>query len=231
MKNAWDKAWSGLDTYGDIRVRKGRAREKLEIFEKMGLSYLGINKVTDFGAGGGYVSDEFLKKANNPNLIIKLLEFTDSGVKMARERFTNNPNIEVIQADISKPLDLKQDSDLAMAFSVLEHIEDTQTGIQNIHSSLKAKGQLLLIWSNKNSILRQQREKEVKNNTWVYGYQKEIDEEELLDLIGGKFDIKKTMVVPCLGYKGKRFLTLRDNLAHLIVPNNGRYLFSILEKG
>jgi len=104
--------------------------------------YIG-KRVVDLGAGIGTFTELLLDK----QLIISI-DYLPECIKYLQDKFINQDNVVVFQADIEtdRLLDIKPFGiDTVICFNVLEHIKDDVLLLKNLHSILSPKGCLLII--------------------------------------------------------------------------------------
>lgn len=227
MDNVWDSVWK-KDKYALKKVRKNKATKKFDIFEQMGVDFSKYESVADFGAGSGYMTLELLERYRNIHFV-KLYDFSDDAICKAKNNLKEFKNVDFIKMDLnSENNGIEEKYDFAMAFSVLEHIENYKLGLDTIYNSLTDDGELILVWSNKNSIFRVERKISLLFKRWSYGFQIEMSKKQLDDILKDKFSIVSYEIVPCVGNKG--CWTFMDWLIHKINYNCGRYIFLYLRK-
>ena len=226
--NLWDEIWN-KDTYSNKKVRNRKSTRKLKKYIDLGINFKKYNRIVDFGAGGGYVTLELLRI--NPNIHeILLIDNSLNGLERAKDNLNEWKNKNVfLKQDLNFPIyNIENKYDLAIAFSILEHLENIESGIDNIYRTLKTKGEVIMIWSNKKSIFHLQHVIFEKLGIWRYGLTKEIEESQIDFLIKDKFEIVSKKIEPCVGDKG--ILTIIDNLMHICFHKYGRYIFLRLQK-
>lgn len=227
MDNVWDLVWK-QDKYALKKIRKNKAKKKFDILEQMGVEFLKYESVADFGAGGGYMTLELLERYINVRFV-KLYDFSDDAILKAKKNLQDYKNVDFMKMDLNRDNNIIEEKyDFAMAFSVLEHIENYTLGLDTIYNSLKDDGELILVWSNKNSIFRIERKLSLLLKSWNYGFQIEMSKKQLDDVLKNKFSIISYNIVPCVGDKG--VWTFVDRLIHKVNYNSGRYIFLYLRK-
>jgi glycosyltransferase involved in cell wall biosynthesis len=104
------------------------------------------DEVVEIGSGIGNITQFLLRKER--------VWATDVGsdyLRGLRARYEGRPNVEVLQLDLTKPLSednagaLAARADTAVAFNVVEHIEDDGQALRTIRATLKPGGRLLLL--------------------------------------------------------------------------------------
>ncbi len=225
--NIWDKIWD-KDIYSKKKVRNRKSAKKLEYFINLGVDFENHHKIVDFGAGGGYVTLELLRLF--PNLEAVLMDNSYVGLKKAKTNLRKCQNRKkFFKRNLNYPIDhIDQRFDLAIAFSILEHLENIEQGINTIYRSLKTNGEVVMIWSNKKSVFYLQHKIWDKLKLWRYGLTKEMTDAEICSLISDRFIILSKSIEPCIGDKG--LLTLLDKLTHKCSKKYGRYIYLHLQK-
>jgi glycosyltransferase involved in cell wall biosynthesis len=103
-------------------------------------------RVVEIGSGIGNITQFLLGKQQ--------VWATDVGQEYLRRlhaRFRERPNVEVVRLDLMEPLgpgnaaELKGKADTAVAFNVVEHIEDDLRALLTIRDTLQPGGRLLLL--------------------------------------------------------------------------------------
>lgn len=186
-------------------------------------------RIVDFGAGGGYIALELLHLC--PNLKeISLYDYSDTALEKARANLAGvSPVTNFFKFDLNLPLpETENEYDLAIAFSVLEHLENIAQGVDNIFHALKPDGEALLVWSNTKSVFYLQHRAFERLGIWKYGLTTEMVYRQVANALGDRFSILETSVEPCFGDKG--LLTVIDSLVHKVSPDFGRYVFFHLKK-
>lgn len=226
MEKVWDNVWQ-KDEYSIAKVRKNKAEKKVTVFKKMGFDIAKYKKIADFGAGGGYITNYLLNNGASYESI-DLFDYSDNAICLAREKIGKD-NVNIIQHDLNTPLKgYEKKYDLIIAFGILEHLKNYEECLKSIYNSLADKGEVILIWSNKSSIFHAEHKIRLHLNTWHYGYQIDINKQQLEKLLSEKFTIINKKTVPCVGDKG--LLTVMDIVSNKINNDMGRYLFYYIKK-
>lgn len=227
MDNVWDLVWE-KDKYALEKVRKNKATKKFDMFERMGVDFSKYENVADFGAGNGYMTLELLKRCRNIHFV-KLYDFSADALSKAQKTLREYKNVDFVKIDLNyEDTNIKEKFDFAMAFSILEHMENYELGLNTIYNSLTDDGELILVWSNKNSVFRVERKIALFFKRWNYGFQVEMSKKQLDEILKDKFSIISYEIVPCVGNKG--CWTFMDWLIHKVNYNSGRYIFLYLRK-
>ena len=231
--NIWDDIWD-KDPYSNEDVRNRKAQHKLNKFRELGVDFFKYHSVGDFGSGAGYVSLNLLNQYQN---ICDIDLYDNSKLALQKAKinlsgFMPTKSINFYECNLNFPIDLPSISsdryDLIIAFSILEHLESMNQAIDNIYQALHAKGELLLIWSNTNSVFYYQHKLFEIMKMWRYGYTKEMCDTRLIELFQGRFSIIRCSVESCFGDKG--VLSILDSVMHKVSSNAGRYIFLHLQK-
>ncbi len=224
----WDKVWY-KDIYADMNVRNRKAVRKLHKYAELGMDFKRFHSIIDFGSGGGYVIAALMRINANINEVV-LLDNSSIGLKKAKANLSKyQDKCRFIKKDLNIPIHQKEKKfDLAIAFSILEHLDNVEQGINNIYESLETNGEVIMIWSNKKSVFYLQHKIFERLGIWRYGLTKEITEDEIDSLLAEKFTLILETVEPCVGDKG--ILTLVDQFMHKCFPWFGRYIFLHLKK-
>ncbi|NEN81720.1 class I SAM-dependent methyltransferase [Paenibacillus elgii] len=227
MEKVWNVVWK-KDNYALEKVRNNKALKKFNIYESLGVNFHKYKKVGDFGAGGGYMTLELINRY--PSIeSVRLYDYSEDALLKSKENLANYSHVSFKQHDLNVPMtDHAEQHDFIMAFSVLEHIHNYETGLQTLFDHLESSGEAIMVWSHANSIFKWQRQWYEKLNLWNYGFQKEMTVKEIYQFLDGKFDVLCCKVVPCVGDKG--VWTLLDNVIHKFNKQSGRYLFLHLKK-
>lgn len=225
--NIWDKVWN-KDIYSNERVRSSKAKSKLRKYKNMRIDYKKYFEIVDFGSGSGYVIAELVKV--NPSIKkVVLIDNSSVGLKKAQKNLNGlKCEKKFIKKDLNIPISQEKMYDFAIAFSILEHLENVNQGIENIYKSLKEKGEVIMIWSNKKSIFYLQHKVYEKLGMWRYGLTKEIAVGQLDELLNNKFIVLSKEIEPCFGDKG--IWTFLDKTIHKFFCSYGRYIFLHLQK-
>lgn len=81
-------------------------------------------RILDLGCGSGDVSVEIIKL--KPESAVCMVDFSPEMIKLVRDRFKNNSNIEVIQWDLNKGVPenlLSQQFDMVVSCFAIHHVE------------------------------------------------------------------------------------------------------------
>ena len=103
-------------------------------------------QVIEIGAGSGNIS-QFLTDRER----VWLTDVDDEYLRALRARSEGRPNTEVYRLDLTKPLAgqeadaLREVADTAVAFNVIEHIEDDVRAFEIIGETLQPGGRLLIV--------------------------------------------------------------------------------------
>jgi len=103
-------------------------------------------RVVEVGAGIGNITQFLLRKER-----VWVTDVGDDYLRGMRARLEARPNIEVLALDLDLPLapdnggQVAQQADTAVAFNVVEHIEDDLGALRTIRSTLMPGGRLLLL--------------------------------------------------------------------------------------
>lgn len=102
-------------------------------------------KVLDIGTGLGNIVHLY----NKPSIDqVVMSDYSEEMLAYLDVRFQDNPKYSSVQLDISQPLsnqNLEEEFDVITCINVLEHIEDDQLALQNMHKMLKPGGCVLLM--------------------------------------------------------------------------------------
>ncbi len=107
-----------------------------KIIQGLFRKYLGkqTSKVLELGCGTGYVLKGLQETFSNYELVGSEIHL--EGIKFAKERL---PNVNFIQLDATK-IPFENQYDAIGAFDVLEHIDEDELVIQQVHKALKEGG-------------------------------------------------------------------------------------------
>jgi SAM-dependent methyltransferase len=133
--------------------------------------------VLEIGCGTGYVLKGLEKKF--PNYVLKGSEIYVEGIKFAQKRL---PNVEFVQLDATE-MPFENEFDAIGAFDVLEHIEEDEKVMQEVHKALKNEGHFVIsvpqyqwMWSHTDDIAfhkRRYHRKELKSKLKKAGFEVE----------------------------------------------------------
>ncbi len=102
--------------------------------------------VVEIGAGIGNITRFLLKKEH-----LWITDVGDDYLRQLTARFGGRANIEVLRLDLTRPLaednggGVRGQADTAVAFNVVEHLEDDLLALRVIRETLQPDGRLLLI--------------------------------------------------------------------------------------
>jgi len=96
-------------------------------------------EVLEVGAGHGTFSDRVAPHVRR----LVALDLSERCAEILRERFAERPNVEVVHGDIGAAARLGP-FDTAILVNVLEHIEDDDTVLRQLHDLLRPGGRLVL---------------------------------------------------------------------------------------
>lgn len=129
----------GEDTLYRMRLMKNNNKW---LFDRIH-PYLGTN-ILEVGSGIGNISKFLI----SPNTNVVLTDVKKSYLEYLRHRFVGNPKVKILSHDISST-DLsnisQMDIDTVVCINVLEHIENDDIALENIHKFLCNDGRLILI--------------------------------------------------------------------------------------
>ena len=156
-------------------------------------------KTLDMGCGIGDYSNYL---ALNEFEVLGI-DISETAIKMAKEKYSSNKNLQFKVYDIFKLKEIKEKYDFVYEISILHNIEPKKRAeyIKNICSVLNKNGKLLVCSFSKDDLLFQGRESlyfQDLDNT-VYP----LEEKDFQKLFGKYFKIEKTEKV-YMGRKGKR---------------------------
>jgi len=103
-------------------------------------------RVIEFGAGIGNITQFLLRKDQ-----VWVTDVGEDYLRGLRTRYEGRPNIEILPLDLAHPLGpgngdaAAGQADTAVAFNVLEHIEDDLAALRTIRATLQPGGRLLLL--------------------------------------------------------------------------------------
>lgn len=229
MYSIWDNIWE-KDVYSKEDDRTIRSQVKLDIFKSMGVDFGNYQSIGDFGGGAGYVVEEILKA---PNVIkeVCLYDGSQTALQLAKEKLDYRKDIvcKFYHQDLNTPLPADHNKfDLILCFGILEHLEKMDQCLDSVYNCLKSGGDLLIVWSYRNSFFYIQRKILHLLGKWNYSYQKEVTKKFLDRFLDGKFKIVSQKIVPDIC--GKGILTSMDIISHKLIDATGRYMFIHLKK-
>jgi len=99
-------------------------------------------RVLEIGCGTGTITS-FL---TDRQLVVGV-DVDQDFVRLARTRFRGNPNVVILQHDVTRSTEALcgYSFDSALSVNVFEHIEDDVAALQGVHNLLKAHGTLTLL--------------------------------------------------------------------------------------
>ena len=98
--------------------------------------YLGVNPL-EFGSGIGDYADEWLE-LGCPRITIS--ENSLSRIELLKQKFSNNPFIQVTHLDVEKIDLITGGYSAVVSLNVIEHLENDLAAIRNIHNVLSPGG-------------------------------------------------------------------------------------------
>ena len=104
------------------------------------------NRVVEIGAGIGNITQFLLKKEH-----LWITDVGDDYLRGLTAHFAGRDNIDVLRLDLTRPLaednadNVRGQADAAVAFNVVEHLEDDLLALRVIRETLQPDGRLLLI--------------------------------------------------------------------------------------
>jgi SAM-dependent methyltransferase len=110
------------------------------------VSHAAGDRVVEFGAGIGNITQFLLRKEQ-----VWVTDVGDDYLRGMRARLESRPNVEVLALDLDRPLgpenggQIAGQADTAVAFNVVEHIEDDLGALRTIRGALRPGGHLLLL--------------------------------------------------------------------------------------
>ena len=103
-------------------------------------------RVIEIGAGIGNITQFLLKREH-----LWVTDVDDDYLRQLTARFDGRANVDVVRLDLTRPLgdsnagNIRGKADTAVAFNVVEHLEDDRLALEVIGESLAPGGRLLLI--------------------------------------------------------------------------------------
>lgn len=164
--SVWDKIWE-KDSYSNPELRKTKAKQKIDLLCKD----LEINEgsiCVDIGCGGGYISKEIFDRYK---CTIYSCDSSITAVEYAQKhnKFTKS-NYFLSSADsINLPDGI---ADIILCIGVLEHIQNLDIVLNEIHRLLKNNGKFIIVSSNYYSFIFADKIIKQFCRKWKYGYQK-----------------------------------------------------------
>ena len=104
------------------------------------------SRIVEIGAGIGNITQFLLKKEH-----LWITDVGDDYLRQLTARFDGRDNIDVLRLDLTRPLgednagSVRSQADTAVAFNVVEHLEDDLLALRVIREALQPDGRLLLI--------------------------------------------------------------------------------------
>ncbi|HEX9697995.1 MAG TPA: bifunctional glycosyltransferase/class I SAM-dependent methyltransferase [Acidobacteriota bacterium] len=104
------------------------------------------DRILEAGSGIGNISQFFLQRPH-----VWLTDVDETFLRNLRSRFESRPNVEVRRLDLTRPLgpdnceDLRGRADTAVAFNVVEHLEDDLQAFRTLAEALEPGGHLLVV--------------------------------------------------------------------------------------
>ncbi len=108
-------------------------------------SYAG-ERIVEIGSGIGNITQFLIEREK-----VWVTDVGEDYLTGLRTRFDERPNVELLQLDLMKPLgvdnagEVEGRADTAVAFNVVEHVEDDNRALATIHQTLQPGGRLLLV--------------------------------------------------------------------------------------
>lgn len=104
------------------------------------------DRVVEVGAGIGNITQFLLRKER-----VWVTDVGDGYLRGLRSRYEGRPNVGVLPLDLERPLsadnagEIAAGADSAIAFNVVEHIDNDLQALRTLHDTLRCGGHLLLL--------------------------------------------------------------------------------------
>ncbi|KUG04014.1 methyltransferase type 12 [hydrocarbon metagenome] len=142
MSNGWETPGAAEKYMKIIDVVAPGRKEILNIISSLATQLPPEQlKIMDLGCGWGQVTEEILKYA--PGCSVVMLDYSEEMVVISKQRFKENPNVQVLQHDLNQGLiDKKQEYDAVVSCFALHHVEyEKRLGLySDIRKILKPDG-------------------------------------------------------------------------------------------
>jgi len=103
-------------------------------------------RVVELGSGIGNITQFFLDREH-----VWATDVGDDYLRRLRGRYDGRPNIDIVRLDLTQPIspdnagEVEGQADTAVAFNVVEHLEDDLLALRTIRQTLRPGGRLLLV--------------------------------------------------------------------------------------
>jgi ubiquinone/menaquinone biosynthesis C-methylase UbiE len=193
--NAWDLAWADeRKEFGSPVTRLIRADQKAKNIVRLGLDVNRDSVIGDLGCGTGEVLEKLLEQFAVSSKNIYAFDLSSVALRRFRQRSDYGRQAHLISADV-KYIPMDDDVfDVIVCLGVLEHVNEPDKLLAELHRVLKIGGCLFLSQSNKYSIFDLDRRLRLLFNRWPYGFQKNLTPRQLSKILSGHFKIQKVSV-------------------------------------
>ncbi|HEY1220977.1 MAG: glycosyltransferase [Bryobacteraceae bacterium] len=142
FRYAWTRDIYRASGPGILEAFSGAARFNRWMADTI-LPFLG-KEVAEIGAGIGNLTKVLIARRSR----YVALDIDEEHLARLKARFHHRPRLEVRHCDLGNPEDfapLAGQMDSVVCLNVLEHVEDDQTGLRNIHTILKSGGLAIIL--------------------------------------------------------------------------------------
>jgi ubiquinone/menaquinone biosynthesis C-methylase UbiE len=219
-KNFWEPVWK-KGRYSTDANRESKARIKLEAFQSMNSLQRHLGRVVEIGCG----NSSFLKAALSSGVGISSyvgIDRSPTAIQRATANLAGASNTQFILADArALPLPNKS-ADTILSLGVIEHIEDVNVCLSELHRVAAPNAKILLVTSNTFSSMYLTRLIRQTVGAWEYGFQRNDSVESLRKLLNPWFSVRSMRTLH--GESDFIFSTLIDRALGVVNPIFGRYV-------
>lgn len=152
---------------------------------KYARKFVANKKVLDFGCGSGYGTSyiaDYCKEIVGVDISDEAISYANSNYKSPNLSFTCIETIELLPLPF-----MDKEFDVVISFQVIEHIEDTDNYLKQIHRVLKPGGQLIIVTPDRSTRLFS------FQKPWNMWHVKEYTRESLAEVVSPYFREKENL--------------------------------------
>lgn len=222
----WDKVWK-YSHYADHKIRIERAKKKIAILLKNGLSLKSGMRVLDAGCGDG--SMLFLL-AKEFEILLVGIDVSEEAIKMAQSFSKKNEVTAEFKCADTRSIPFPSNYfDLVLSWGVIEHFNNYDLAIDEFYRVLKPQGTLNLIQPHGFSFGPMQRVWLQLLGRWESGFQIEFSGKFLKKMLAQKrFTNIEYFVMP--PFPDMKFVYYADSIIHSFWKGWGHYLYLTASK-
>lgn len=220
----WEDLWvKETLEFSDETTRLRRSIRKMDNLNRLGITIKPNQRLVDMGSGTGGVPLLLRQQFERTPFEIVCVEKSPTAAARLRSKLNEITSIMVLEEDVCHTSIPTESLDIALAISIIEHVETDVQLLKEMGRVLKPGGVLFLCQSNRLSanfvdwIIRK------SFGVWPYGYQKYFSISELKAFLEPWFVVEKVLI--SFPDNQSPIYKIIDRMINFLLPDWGRNIF------